>query len=88
MSSKSTRNRSRFLCEDCKIDTGKIGEFYFVNTDLWLSVMVSINGMLCVGCLEDRLGRRLTPADFTMASINKPQRGVLQSERLRSRITG
>lgn len=86
MSAKSTRNRRRFLCEDCRTDTGKIGEFYFVHTTLWLTVMHSIDGMLCVGCLEGRLGRTLTARDFTDASINHSQRGVFQSARLRNRL--
>jgi len=29
-------------------------------------------GLLCIGCLERRLGRRLTPADFTDAPANDP----------------
>ena len=28
-------------------------------------------GMLCVGCVEERLGRRLQPDDFTDAEINQ-----------------
>lgn len=27
-------------------------------------------GMLCIGCLESRIGRNLTPADFTSFPIN------------------
>jgi hypothetical protein len=38
-------------------------------------------GMLCIGCLEDRLGRRLTPADFTDAEVNTWR----ASERLQNR---
>ncbi len=28
-------------------------------------------GYLCIGCLEERLGRRLARADFTDADVNK-----------------
>lgn len=69
------RSRKKFLCQDCQIDTGKNNEFYFIKTELWLSVMPTINGMLCIGCLENRLGRQLTATDFTSASINSPQHG-------------
>jgi hypothetical protein len=43
-------------------------------------------GYLCIGCLEKRLGRRLTPKDFTDVRINNP---LLRSKtpRLRSRLT-
>lgn len=87
MSSKSTRRRSRFLCEGCGNDTGKLKEFYFVHTDLWLRAMPTVNGMLCIGCLEDRLGRKLLAADFTDASINSLRHGSGKSERLVARLT-
>jgi hypothetical protein len=29
-------------------------------------------GFLCIGCLEHRLGRRLTPRDFPSLPINRP----------------
>lgn len=88
MARKSTRCRSRFLCEDCGCDTGKMKEFYFIHTHLWLSVTSSINGMLCIGCLEIRLGRQLAPADFTDASINSLRHGSGKSNRLVARLTG
>ncbi len=86
MSSKSTRRRSRFLCLDCGHDTGKMKEFYFVQTEVWLAAVGSINGMLCVGCLEQRLGRHLTALDFTPASINNPYHGPGKSSRLMNRL--
>ena len=78
-------NRKKWNCLDCKVDTGKIGEHYFVNTDLWLSVVGSIKGMLCVGCLEKRIGRKLTPADFPNVHINRPSASGMSS-RLLNRI--
>lgn len=79
------RSRRRFHCVDCRVDTGKIGEFYFIKTALWLGVMPTISGMLCVGCLEKRLGRRLVRGDFTEATINSPKY-VGKSQRLLSRL--
>ena len=29
------------------------------------------SGFLCIGCLEKRLGRNLTPADFTPCLLNE-----------------
>jgi hypothetical protein len=41
--------------------------------------------MLCIGCLEVRVGRRLEPSDFSDAPINYP--GFLKrSERLSDRL--
>lgn len=68
-----SKSRRKFLCEDCDVDTGKIYEHYFINTELWLQVMPSINGMLCIPCLEKRLGRQLTKTDFPPVWINNPK---------------
>lgn len=87
MASKSTRNRRRFICLDCGQDTGLMKEFYYVNLDLWLSVMESKAGMLCIGCLETRLGRKLRKSDFTDASINDLRHGSGKSNRLVARLT-
>ena len=81
----ASRSRRRFLCVDCGVDTSKIHEFYFVKTELWLSVMPSTEGMLCIGCLEKRLGRGLNALDFTDAHINNLHDGT-KSQRLVSRI--
>ena len=82
--SKRTNNK-KWLCLDCNVHTGDIYEHYFVNTSLWLSVVDSKNGMLCIGCLENRLGRMLKRSDFTDASINNPKHSK-QSLRLKNRL--
>lgn len=69
-------NRKRFLCLDCNVDTGKIGEFYFIKTDIWLSVVQSKQGMLCISCLENRLKRKLTSQDFTNCYINRQKQNM------------
>lgn len=79
------KSRTKWKCLDCGVDTGKIGEHYFVHTALWLQATNSIKGMLCVGCLETRLGRLLTRADFTEAYINRLQHGR-KSVRLTARL--
>ncbi len=75
--------RKKFLCVDCGVDTKY--EFYFIHTELWLSVMPSKNGMICVGCLETRLGRLLCAKDFTQSYINDTTWGV-RSPRLLDRL--
>lgn len=82
----ASKSRRKLCCVDCGVDTLKIGEYYFVRTELWLSAMPSIRGMLCIGCLEERLGRRLVKSDFTNAFINRVTHGS-KSQRLISRLT-
>lgn len=67
----------RAWCGGCGIDTGWDGlrEWYSVQDEVWESAwpgtstkIIEPNGpryFLCIGCLEERLGRKLTRADFT-----------------------
>lgn len=70
------------LCHDCGIDTtpctGRRGcrhigkwEHYMVHNALW-RLAGEIAGFLCIGCLEHRLGRTLTPLAFPDFPINWP----------------
>ena len=78
-----------FLCLDCGSNTAPGGdgldEYYMIENEVWCSVNPSGEGMLCVGCLEDRLGRKLSPEDFTDCPLNKGNK-VNSSPRLMSRI--
>ena len=73
-----------FHCLDCGIDTSAIDEYYGLRDEVWLQANPDRAGMLCIACLESRLGRRLSPLDFTGGSVNCGR----HSERLRDRITG
>jgi hypothetical protein len=81
----SGKSRKRFLCLDCGVDTGKIREHYFVHDHIWLSVVETKTGMLCVEHLEERLGRKLCSIDFPAVCINDPKYNDM-SDRLRERI--
>ncbi len=74
-----------FYCLDCDVDTFINDEIYMVNNDVWLEANPKKVGMLCIGCLEKRLGRPLTKSDFTDCRDNtvaKPR-----SSRLRDRMS-
>ena len=78
-------------CHGCEGTT--LGELYMVHDDVWKAATGDDPfGWLCVGCLEDRLGRRLTPDDFNDAPCNDPNflygRGGWHSSRLLSRLNG
>ena len=84
------RARIEGRCLDCHIETtfterGKNDEYYMVHNDLWIQANSLGAGKLCIGCLEVRLGRELTPSDFTDCSLNNFPHG---SKRLISRLRG
>jgi hypothetical protein len=46
-------------------------EMFFVHDHVWRAAgMTDWSGCLCVGCLEKRIGRRLTPDDFSNHVFN------------------
>ena len=85
-------------CKDCGVNTissGGIGEYYMVEDRVWLDAGMDRGsknggGYLCIGCLEMRLGRPLTSADFMPNTpINDPRCpiGHPRSERLLLRLS-
>lgn len=62
-----------FACQDCPKDTLG-GDYYMINNELWSRVHPNQAGMLCLPCLEKRVGRRLQLSDFTDAPINSDPR--------------
>jgi hypothetical protein len=57
-------------CLDCRKDTYKMGEYYMVIDAVWAEANPNKKGMLCIGCLEKRLGRALTIRDFLWCPLN------------------
>jgi hypothetical protein len=75
------------ICLDCGVDTNAIHEIYMLGDKVWRTANVGEAEMLCVGCCERRLGRRLRRADFRSYMIVALERGVMTfSERLRDRM--
>lgn len=72
-----------FECIDCGIDTKAVNEYYMVQDELW-EAHGPVRGMLCIGCLEARIGRQLTPADFSDCLLNT--RPFKKSLRLAQRL--
>lgn len=81
-------NRRKFLCMDCDVDTGKIGEHYMLIDATWNQIHDSNKGMLCIGCVETRLGRPLTKSDFNDSHVNKLFPGKFFSGRLQAILFG
>lgn len=79
---------NQFSCIDCGVDTSSangIMEYYMVHNHIWLKVNPDSAGMLCIGCLENRLGRTLTGKDFTDARVNWHLQ-MYHSDRLTNRL--
>lgn len=76
-----------FKCRDCGVCTNCLYEYYMVTDSVWYSATTatSASGMLCIGCLEARLGKLLTGADFSPAPINSIA-SVVGSARLKARL--
>ncbi len=81
-----------FICADCGVNTHHIGEYYMVTDEVWAAAggRANVEGvlaheMLCIGCIEHRLKRRLTFCDFMQVEANvfSPK-----SPRLDSRLFG
>lgn len=82
-----------YRCEDCGACTctRHLREYFMVTDAIWRKHGVpwrraTVSGMLCIGCLEARMGRRLTRADFTDCKLNT-EPGIARSLRLRARLT-
>ena len=81
-------------CHDCGKDTRPCDfedgypaegwELYMVEPEVWEEAGAGDGRVfLCVGCLEERLGRKLRPEDFTAVDLNEPSE--LDSSRLKDR---
>jgi hypothetical protein len=80
----SPEDEEQFDCRDCGVNTSRIGEYYMVTGEVWQQAGGG-DAMLCVGCLEKRLGRELRCKDFTWAPINL-EAMLTGSPRLRKRM--
>jgi hypothetical protein len=62
-------------CLDCSKDTDVSEEFYSLRADLWRRLVrrPSRRGMLCLDCVERRLGRALHRGDFANVPVNEQQ---------------
>ncbi|GAA1591979.1 hypothetical protein GCM10009764_13630 [Nocardia ninae] len=80
--------RDEFRCHGCGLPTAPLDgpdEWYTVHDHVWQCAAASADNILCIGCLETRLGRRLHHTDFVAAALNDPNYGH-HSPRLQSRL--
>jgi hypothetical protein len=54
--------RDRYTCNDCSVNVLTSGEFYMLNPEIWEKQLgLGWEDNLCIGCLEQRLGRKVGP---------------------------
>ncbi len=76
MADRTRRQQRGIECVDCGIDTcpteiGPRAESYMVYDEVWAAAGIAEDGgRLCIGCLEDRIGRQLSATDFTDVKLN------------------
>ena len=80
-------------CCDCGLGTNVAREWYMVKPKVWEQAWagrrkdwhnVPGQSVLCIGCLEKRIGRTLCATDFARAAVNDPEGDI--SDRLRQRL--
>lgn len=81
-------SHSKYECLDCNCCVIHIREWYMLVNQIWNEAVYpdSCQSILCVSCLEIRLGRELTATDFSPQIINTDHNKYPKSERLLSRI--
>lgn len=69
---------NRWHCMDCGKDTDAAQEYFALQDDLWRRIVRRPHrtGMLCLACVERRLGRSLNRADFKPVPVNDRQAQV------------
>jgi len=62
---QETESLTETDCLDCGIDTDDSNEYYMLKKSVWKETGLTLHeGILCIGCVEVRLGRQLTNKDF------------------------
>lgn len=77
-------------CMDCGVHTQRAGEYYCLRNQPWYEATWTTagEGMLCIGCVENRLGRGLTKDDFEPGiPINETSVFFPRSERFLDRLS-
>jgi hypothetical protein len=76
-------------CRDCGTDTtkGRRHQYYSLLNEVWALTGMNCNGgMLCILCVEKRIGRRLQPEGFADVAINRDHPHPVVLDRLAGRF--
>jgi CHAD domain-containing protein len=74
---ETIRILKRFQCKKCGVSTFHDNHnYYMVHNDIWNNAVEDKQVMLCIPCLEELIGRKLTYEDFTKAPVNEMNKYV------------
>jgi len=78
------REIARHVCKDCRRNVIKLGDYCMISSEIWEEQFkLGWDDNLCIMCIEERLGRTLTPEDlcwgFTPAVAGYPKSELLLS---------
>ena len=71
---KFEKDLKKYCCKDCGKYTWTTEDAYMVTNDIW--AVWGVNGMLCMHCLEKRLGHKLALQFFTDCTLNKENANI------------
>jgi hypothetical protein len=76
-----------FKCSDCGECTQCMDEYYMLKDEVWHSAITARSkpSILCIGCVESRIGKLLTKDDFAPVPLNEMPFWP-RSERLKTRL--
>jgi hypothetical protein len=80
---RALKRYARFECEGCGRSCRD--EYYMLRSELWQKVC-RFNDTLCIGCVEDRLGRKLVPTDFNLEDTHNLIKLWPPARRLKERL--
>ena len=67
---ESLEERLEWFCKKCNKDClADDKDYYMLKDDLWSTIYPEIKGMLCIGCVEELLGRKLEKDDIMICPL-------------------
>ena len=70
LDTRTKKEKEHWKCFDCSKDTLlNVKDYYMITNELWIKYGVE-NNMLCMNCIEKRLGHKLRKEDLTDCSLN------------------
>jgi hypothetical protein len=65
MTTLSKKALAHYRCNDCSVNVVTAGEFYMLHPEIWEDQLgLGWDDNLCIGCLEKRLGRKVSLLDM------------------------
>ena len=68
---RAKKEKKHWACVDCKKDTwANVKDYYMVEDKIWDKYGSGLRTMLCIQCLEKRIGHKLGIKEITFCPLN------------------